>query len=810
MTTKKFFTLFWMLVLCPLVPRVLFAQSPDTVLLRGRISDSLQQPVAWATVSLVKDTRLLVAAASNAQGSFLLKAPKVAGAQLTISCTACHPFTKAINWDTVAGQTLDLGELKLQQQGTSLQNITVTAAKPLIRREVDKLIYNIEADPESKFRSTLEIMKKVPFLSVDAQGNLLLKGQPGFRILINGKPSGMMDHNAIEVLKGLPASTIQSIEVYTTPPSKYDAEGLAGVINIITTKKVGEGYKGTVNLNESFPTGGPGAGFSFTATHKKFGLELYGGANATHNPSVQTGISRNTTGNQPTSLNISGSNKNNNNGRYIGSQFSYEIDSLQLFTAQLNASGFYSKGRVARFSVLQNAGTLLQQFRQQNTARNKNNGFDGSLNYQLGFKKDKSKLLTASYRFMQYQTESRSENGFTDLIDYDIRDFNQFNNTSTQEQTGQADYIQTLNKIKLEAGVKAIFRRNKSDFHTLQYDGSLFIEDPDQQNVFANNQTVLSAYNTYMLALKQWSFKAGVRLEQTINQIAFQSTRTQVNNSYFNLVPAVVINHSNADGSYINLGYNQRLKRPGINRLNPFVNRSNPDFEESGNPDLKATRLHNFDLGYGFNRRQSVNVGLSYAFAHNFDLKSSRYDPDTRITYITYSNSGDIAALLFNLNLNLAVTKALKTVINGNLAHFWIESDADAQPQKLKRFIYSASLNNTYTFNKGWTATASADLVGKNIAPAQIQGTVNGFIATSFGLSKNLLNNKLALSAYINNPFTRFRTSRTIITGSNFMQTDFSDEYFRKAGLSLNYKFGKLKQDIKRSKRGINNNDVAN
>ncbi|MCF3110690.1 outer membrane beta-barrel protein [Niabella sp. CC-SYL272] len=780
--------------------------SPKPIALSGIVKDSLsKEPLAFATIAVFSNTAFPdTVLHCNERGFFTVARPSAS--RLIVTATGYHQ--KALPADTLV--LFPDYSILLKPQSQELKAVTVSATQPLIRREVDKLVYNTEADPESKFRSTLEILKKVPYLSLDAQGNLLLKGQSGYRILINGKPSGMMDHNAMEILKSLPASTIQSIEVYTTPPSKYDAEGLAGIINIITTRKVGEGYKGTVNLNGSAPAGGPGAGFSFTATQKKFGVELYGGANASWSPLVQTGTSRSTTGDLPTVLSVSGSSKSNNHGRYIGSQFSYEIDSLQLLTAQLNANGFTSKGSVSRLSMLEGTASLLQQYRQRNTAGGKNNGFDGSLNYQLGFKKDKSKLFTTSYRFMQYQTRNHSENVFDERVQYDDPDFNQLNNTSTQEHTGQADYIQTLKKIKLEAGVKAIFRKNESNFRTLRYMNNVFQEDPEQQNVFANHQTVLSAYNSYQLALNQWSFKAGARLEQTINQISFQSTRTKVNKTYFNLVPTLVMNRNNADGSYFNLGYSQRLKRPGINRLNPFVNRSNPDFEESGNPDLKATLLHNIDLGYGFNRKQSVNIGLSYAFAHNFDLRSSRYDPATRITYITYSNSGDIAALMLNMNLNLAITKALKTVVNGNLAHFWIESDADARLQKLKRFIYSASLNNTYTFSKDWIAGASADFYGRNIAPAQVQGTINGFIATSFSLSKNMLNRKLALSAYVNNPFTRFRTSRTEITGSNFTQTDFTEAYFRKAGISVNYKFGKLKQDIKRGKRSINNNDVAN
>ena len=352
-----------------------------TQMISGLIKDSLsKEPLAFATIAVFTKTNTPDTVLScNEQGLFTVTLPPAG--RLTFTATGYHP--KTMTADSLAFLPERVIYLKAQVQ--ELKGVTVTSTKPLIRREVDKLIYNMEADPESKFRNTLDILKKVPFLSVTAQGNLLFKGNSSYRILINGKPSGMMDNNPSEVLKSLPASTIQDIEVYTTPPSKYDAEGLAGIINIITTKKIGEGYKGTLNLNESTPTGGPGGGFSFTATHKKFGVELYGGANATHNPAVQTGITRTTSGEEPARLMVSGSGKNNNNGRYIGSQFSYEIDSLQLITAQLNANGFYSKGQVSRFSMLQDAATLLQQFRQQNTARGKNNGFDGSLNYQLGF-----------------------------------------------------------------------------------------------------------------------------------------------------------------------------------------------------------------------------------------------------------------------------------------------------------------------------------------------------------------------------------------------------------------------------------------
>ena len=139
-----------------------------------------------------------------------------------------------------------------------------------------------------------------------------------------------------------------------------------------------------------------------------------------------------------------------------------------------------------------------------------------------------------------------------------------------------------------------------------------------------------------------------------------------------------------------------------------------------------------------------------------------------------------------------------------------MQSFVDGRVVKAQHLLYTATLSNSYSFPGDWVAGASLYIYGKNLAPAQIQGTVNGYVASNFSLSKNLLKNKLSLSAYINNPFTKFRNSRTEITSYNFTETSGSQEYFRKAGISINYRFGKLKQDIKKNKRSISNNDVSN
>ncbi|WP_114790262.1 outer membrane beta-barrel protein [Niabella yanshanensis] len=787
-----------------------FAQDGQPVTVKGKVVDSLQQPVAWATIKLMKKDSVIATSAANEQGVFQLTAKK-AITDVQITSTAYAPFTKAINMDKEPGAVMDLGTLTLSKNSGELKGVTVTASRPLITREIDKLVYSTEADPESKFSSVLEIMRKVPFLAVDGQENLTMKGSSSYRILINGKPSGMVDNDPKSFLRSLPASSIQSIEVYTTPPAKYDAEGLGGVINIVTTKRVGEGYKGNINLNGAYPNGGPGAGLSFTATHKKLGVELFGGSNLYYTPSFEGTTYRATTGTNPSTLNVTENTKRNGHGRYVGTQFSYDIDSLQLLTAQLNFNGSDNKSNYGRFSqLLSDDGT--QRFSQLTHSKGSGNGFDGGLNYQLGFKKDKARLLTVSYRYMQYKSGSDVENMFYDTLNYTEPDFNQKNNTDFIEQTGQVDYVQNIKKVKMEAGIKAIFRENNSHFNTFELDPVLQqdVADGDRQNEFENKQSILSAYNTYSFALKSWGFKFGARLEQTYTDVDFSSTQTKIKNNYFNLVPSIVINKNNKNGSYFNIGYNQRLKRPGINRLNPFVDRSDPNFIESGNPNLQPSLMHSFDLGYGINKKQSVNIGLMYAFADNLDLKTSRYDSISQITYTTFENSGKIDALMLNANFNLAITKQLRTVINGSISHFWIESAVDVRDIKTKRTLYNAAVSNTYTFQKDWLATVSVNLYSNNLAPAQIQGMVNGYVATNFSVSKNLLNKKLSLSAYVNNPFTQYRNNRTEVTSYNFIEINTNRDYFRRFGMSVNYKFGKLKDDVKKSRRGINNNDVSN
>jgi ferric enterobactin receptor len=689
----------------------------------------------------------------------------------------------------------------------TLKEVTVKADKPIIKQEVDRITYDLQADPQSKTSNVLEMMRKLPYVTVDGNENIMLKGNASYKILINGKPSSLMERDAKAILRSMPASTIQRIEVYTTPPAKYDAEGLGGIINIITNKKLVDGYNGTFNLNERTPTG-PGAGASFTAKAGKLGLSVFGGGNLTDNPTVATLNIRNSTGGNPTVLNQAGSNRSDGKNGYLGTELSYEINEYNLLSAQFNINGSRSNGLSDQRSVLnQSAGIIAYNIDNNNNGGG--NGFDAGLNYQIGFKKDKARLLTFSYRYFKYSNNSHNDIGFTNRVNFTDPDYNQDNNGSASEQTAQVDFVKGFKQWTVEAGVKSIFRDNASDFQSNVFNAATGEFEPvaTLSNQYNSTQNILAAYNTWRFSSKKLEVKAGLRLEHTTTDADFITTSSAAHQRYLNLLPSVAINMPLDANSGLNLGFSQRLKRPGINKLNPFVDRSNPNFYSSGNPELSRSIVSDLRLGYSLSKKANLNVSVFYDFGNKLDVLVSTLDPATNITYSTYRNTGSVVGIGNAVSFSYPITKRWDISINTNAMYFEIEGQVDNIISKRSFWTFSSLSSTNYTIDDTWRVGASFAINGRN--PTGLQGSTNGFVSPSFYGSKQLIKSKLSLSASISNPFTKYRNIITETRGANFNQTINNQSYFRTVSVSLNYNFGKLKESIRKTKRGINNDDGA-
>ncbi|MBS1532879.1 MAG: TonB-dependent receptor, partial [Bacteroidetes bacterium] len=348
-----------------LIANTSFAQS--TYKINGTVADSLsQKPLDKTTVTLNGVNMSPHIMTTNPDGKFELTGLQKANYKLRINAVGYKSaeITFNLRADT------SLGLISLKEDIKSLQTVAIVSQRPLIQQKPGKIIYDMIADPESKAKSLLDMMHKLPFVTVDAQDNVSLKGSMNFKVFINGKPSAMMDNNLTAVLRTMPASSIQRIEVITNPPAKYDAEGVGGIINIITVKNVDNGYRGNLNLSEQLPSGGPNAGGGLTIKQGKFGLNIYGGAGIYNNPQTDIVNTQQSFGSDATMLRQTGYKYNNSRNGYLGTDLSYEIDSLHLLSGHFSYNGYHNDGSSYQSSLLTGTAGVLQAY----DINNDNNG----------------------------------------------------------------------------------------------------------------------------------------------------------------------------------------------------------------------------------------------------------------------------------------------------------------------------------------------------------------------------------------------------------------------------------------------------
>lgn len=779
----------------------------------GTIIDSLtRSPLPHITITLKKPNanQPVKVAVSKTDGHFSFSAPEFTQYQVIVTAVSYRDKVILLDLTDTAKQNEDIGIIYITKKIKTLEEVNVTATRPIIKQEADRIIYDLQADPDSRSNSVLEMMRKVPFLSLDANNNIRLRGNSSFRIFINGKPSGMLTNNPKEILSSMPASTIKSIEVITNPPSKYDAEGLAGIINIILIKKVDNGINGTINLKGSFPQGGPGIGGSIAVKQGKLGISAYGGASINNMPEIMTSSHRNSFNLKPVELAQEGTNESDNRSGYVGTEISYEIDSLHLVYATFNTYANRTDGNNSRHSSLISGGQLLEGYRFANKSRNTGKGMDAGLNYQIGFKADKNRLLTFSYNYRNNISDLTNDVIIDNRVNYTLPEYRQFNEGRASEQTAQVDYIHPLKNVVIEAGVKGIFRANKSDYqyYYLNAVSEIFEMDSSASNYFRNNQNVFGIYNSYNFTIRNWNIKAGARLEQTVTDADFISTDTKVRQNLFHLIPTLAIGYKLNDKNSFNLGFNRRIKRPGIYKLNPYVNRSNPNFESTGNPDLEPSLVNNLMLGYGKSGKLNINIGLGYAFFNNMDLGITAFDSARNVTISTFRNIGKGVAYVSDINIGYPLTKRWYAGLNSNLTYVRIKGESAGSEREINSLLYNIGLSSNYKFNSGWRFIANATAIGPNVV--SLQAISNAMFTTSFSVSKNLFQEKLSLSAAINNPFTTYRKNRVETTGFDFSEVNITREYFRNFSVNLNLRLGKSKDAVKKNKRGINNNDLSN
>jgi len=793
----------------------ILAQTPQqTFTVKGIAVDSAtSRPLSYATVMLLdaKTKQPVKGGLTKEDGGFELKSVVGKAYQLTVATVGYKSQTMNISG---AAADVNVGNILLSVSSNKLKEVSVTAVRPIMKQEVDRISYDVQADPDNVALSVLEMMQKVPLLTVDGNDNIQLKGSGNYKILINGKESALVAKNPSDILKSMSASNIEKIEVITTPPAKYDAEGLAGIINIITKRNAGEGYSVAINTRVN-TVYGPGGNINVTFKQGKFGMSLLAGGGSNGTQTTGLGSTENIFASN-THITQTGTNSQTGTLHFGGTDLSYEIDTLNLITASFDLFGTNQTQHGPQSSTTDSLSIAQQAYNLQNSGSSSSLGLDASINYQLGFKNSKDRLLTFSYKYSSAPNKQFNDNLFTSRFNYPLAlfpDYQQYNDAGNEDHTIQVDYAGPLTRqLSIEAGAKAIFRNNYSNYHVDDRDTvtQQYVTNDALTNDFSYHQDIYSIYNSYQLKMEKWTGKAGLRLEHTALSADFSSAGVNTAPSYSNLIPSISMERDFGTSS-IDFGFTQRIQRPGIFQLNPFVDRTNPIFVTTGNPELKAELDNTFELTYSNFTKNSFNVGLSYAFSNNSiqnvsSLHTEQVDGkmDT-VTSTTFENLGTNKTLGFNVNTALNLTQRFTLRLNGLLNYVWLSGTFDGSMYHNSGFTGNAFGNMRYKFNKGFAISFNAGYYSGNV---NLQGKSSDYIFNQYLFSKDFFNRKMTIVLVANNPYSKYYTNRTIINSAEFYQNTYNQTNYRSLAVRLNFKFGKLKGDIKRNEHGIENDDT--
>ena len=636
---------------------------------------------------------------------------------------------------------LNLDTLYIKENATMLKGVEIVAQKPLVKMEVDKMSYNVAEDEDSKSYTVLDMLRKVPMVTVDGQDNITVNGSSSFKVYVDGMPSVMFSSNPSMVFKSMPATAVKSIEVVTNPGAKYDAEGAAGVLNIVMNKQNPQaaqslnGYNGTVRasagtkqLGGSVFINGQQGKFSYSANV----MTSYNKPGSTKTETEQIQANGNSQ--------LMTSDNDLKTPFTMGSlSLGYQIDSMSTLnlTAQVNSMSMKTAG-----TSMTTINGLSNNFSYGSTTDMKNSrtSFNGSLDYQRFFNQDHTKSLALTYQLDYNPTKSEMTNRFnTQSMTMDLTDRYSENKNKTMSHTFQLDYTMPL------ATGHTLSLGSKLQLHDATADSKYYLKsvyDPSSSSEYEYKNSILAGYSEYAGNFNKFGVKAGLRYEYTWQNVEYHlGNGEDFKKDYGTLVPSASLQYTISQGSNLGLTYNMRISRPGISYLNPYVDKSNPIALTYGNPELDVEKSHNLSLVYNlFTPKLMVNLNLHHNFVDNAISQYSFYDSDNLLN-TTYGNIVQRHQTGLNGYVNYLMTKNTRLFFNGSLNYLDLKSDALEQNNSGWTFNAMVGLQQTLPWNLKLSAFAITSTKSYTL-----QGWSGGFNLLTASLSKSLLKDKLNLS----------------------------------------------------------------
>lgn len=800
--------------------------------IKGVLLDSLtQEGEPYATIKIVKKeapAKALKMLVTDMKGKFQEKVPGTGNFVMTISSIGRNTIVK--DFTVKAGEKLvDFGTLYITDASNELGQVEVVAQKPLVKADIDKIEYNVQDDPDSKSNSVLEMLRKVPLVTVDGEDNIKVNGSSSFKVYVNGKPNNMMSNNPTEVLKSMPANSIKHIEVITNPGPKYDAEGVGGILNIVTVGSGLEGYTATFSGNVS--NMGAGGGLFGTVKSGKLTVSARYNYNYNDRPRSYSGGNRRTVGDiteGSSDLDYDGSSKGHGNFQSGSMEASYEIDTLRLVSMSFGLWGGGNNSTSINNTLATAPGTSNELYRYVSDGRSKSSWYsiDGGVDYQRMFHV-KDRMFTLSYKINTSPQTSDSYSTYNDMhaaTDWEdflkrLYDLNNDGSQNTTEHTFQADYTTPIGKIHtLEAGAKYILRDNSSEDD--RYERQIgttgdYVLDEEHSSHYKHQNDILAAYMGYGLRVKKISGRLGVRYEHTKQEVKYLLGRgDNFNKNFDDVVPSASIGYKLTDMSNLRFGYNMRIYRPGIWYLNPYLDDSNPTNISQGNSHLDSEKSHSFNLSYSnFTQKFNINLSARYSFTNNSIERVTEQVKDTdipglqnptgkEVLYSTYQNIGKSrnASLSGYVNWNATSNTRIYANFYGN--YTYMEGANGLKNDGWNLFAYGGAQQS---LPHDWRI--SLNIYGQT-PWIMLQGKGSSFFDYGLSVNKSFLNKRLTLSAFASNFFKKYTSPTSSIEGVGFTQDSWNRYTRQRFGVSVSYRIGELKASVKKAARTISNDDV--
>lgn len=779
----------------------------------GVVVDDSSQPVEYATVALIdpKISKPVDGTVCDDKGRFFITKIAEGTYKLTISFIGFE--TKSFDV-TIAGKNdhVDLGTVTLNTTAKVLSEVTVEGQKALIEERVDRTVYNAENDATTRGGDATDVLKRVPLLSVDFDGNVSLRGSSNVRVLINNKPSTIAASSVADALKQIPADQIKSVEVITSPSAKYDAEGTGGIINIITKKNTLQGA--TLNINSSAGIRGSNLGLNGNYRKGKLGLSLGGWGRANYNMHGAFENRQFTANDGSETLNVQQADTRNQHlfGNYtLG--FDYDFNKTNFITGSVrfgvrNGNNYQDRLFTETFENDQLINSSLADVK----TMDRSGTIDVNLAYTRLYEKPQRELSVMTL----YSRNNRTNDFINTALDGDTfsvlsRRKNE-NESFNEETTLQLDYQTPIGTSQLvEVGGKQIVRRVSSDYqyYTAQGAGGAYERDLNAQltNIFYYDQNVTAGYASYTYNTKKaYSFKGGVRYEYTTIDANFQGESNIDIPSYGVLVPSVNVSRKLKNGNTIKAAYNRRIQRPSIQFLNPNIQAANRLNATIGNPDLGPEYTNNYELGYSTSVKGTMLNFSAFMRNTNNAIQSIR-DVTGDTIRTTYRNIGQEDAYGLNVFANVIVGKL--TLNGGTDIYYAVLNNNDPLFNASNEgWVVSYRAFGGYDLGKGWGLQVFGFYRGRMV---QLQGYQGGFGIYSLSVKRDFNNKKGSIGLGAENFISPVFKIRSELSSPVISQSGITELYNTNFKINFSYTIGKMsfdQQSMRRRRKAIDNDDL--